>query len=103
MLTVPQETDVQILEGAEVSTTRRGTPTPITFTTDDDLTLVSVTVNGLLSQPNGGAFSIINPSLGVGADLAAFSQVPIPGDAIYFGLSKPAAHWRRSLATSAHF
>jgi predicted phage baseplate assembly protein len=92
MLTVPQETDVQILEGAEVSTTRRGTPTPITFTTDDDLTLVSVTVNGLLSQPNGGAFSIINPSLGVGAELAAFSQVPTPGDAIYFGLSKPAAH-----------
>jgi predicted phage baseplate assembly protein len=90
MLTVPQENDVQILQGAEVSTTRRGTPTPITFTTDDDLTLVSVSVKGLLSQPNGGTFSIINPSLGVGSDLAAFSETPAPGDALYFGLTKPA-------------
>lgn len=91
-LTVPQANDVLVPAGAEVSTTRRGTAAPIVFTTNTDLTIVSSTVKGLLAQPSGGAFRVVQPSLGAGPDQAAFSSDPQPGDAFFIGLSKPAEH-----------
>lgn len=91
LLTVPQSDDVLIPQGAEVSTTRRGTPAPAIFTTDDDLVLVAVAVKALLSQPNGGSFTTVNPSARAGADVLAFSENPVPGDALFVGLTKPAS------------
>jgi predicted phage baseplate assembly protein len=91
MLTVPQANDVSVPEGVEVSTARKGTAAPIVFTTNLDLTIVSLSVKALLSQPTGGAFTKVEPSLGAGPDQAAFSQSPAVGDAFYIGLSKAAS------------
>ena len=91
-LTVPQSNDVVVPMGVEVSTARKGTSAPIVFTTNEDLTIVSATVKGLLAQPAGGAFRVVQPSLGAGPDQAAFSSDPAVGDAFFIGLSKPAAH-----------
>lgn len=90
-LTVPQANDILIPEGVEVSTARKGTTAPIVFTTNENLSIVSVKVKSLLSQPSGGTFSVVQPSLGTGPDQAAFSQTPAVGDAFFIGLSKPAA------------
>lgn len=90
-LTVPQPDDVLVPEGVEVSTARRGTSTPIVFTTNESLIISSASVKALLSQPSGGAFTAVRPSLGVGPDQAAFSPDPAVGDAFFIGLSKPAA------------
>ncbi len=90
-MTVPQADDVVIPEGVEVSTARRGTSSPIVFTTNEPLIISSVDIKSLLSQPNGGAFSVVEPSLTGGPDQAAFSPNPAVGDAFFIGLTKPAA------------
>ena len=92
ILTVPQKGDVLIAQGTEISTTRSSLPSPITFSTDEDLTLVAVDVKSLLSQPNGGSFTIIDTSSGLTSDLAAFSPTPVPGDAFFIGLTRPATN-----------
>lgn len=100
-LTVPQKGDVLIAQGTEVSTTRSNMPSPISFSTDEDLVLVAVDVKSLLSQPNGGSFSVIDTTSGMTSDLAAFSAVPVPGDAFFIGLTKPASNCIVELAVDS--
>lgn len=91
-LAVPQDKDVVIPRGTTVSTVRRGTSSPISFTTDEPLHLVGLTEVVTLAQPRGGTLKVIDLSHTKGMDQNAFSQEPEPGDAFYFGLSKPAPH-----------
>lgn len=91
-LAVPQPNDVLVPRGTAVSTMRTGSAPPVTFTTDRDLTLVSLSTVAALSQPQGSGFTAIDLNSTTSLDEDAFSSEPRPGDAFYVGLSKAAAH-----------
>jgi predicted phage baseplate assembly protein len=85
-VTVPQGT---------VAATRRGpAEPPVSFTTLDDLEIVSVSLTELRAAPALGEQASLlrdlGPDLASAAPCACFSDVPQPGDRLYVGLSEAA-------------
>ena len=92
LLSIPQPTDVMIPQGTLVTTTRRGTDPPITFSTLRDLNLVAVHCSALMKQEAGQSITDHQQDLVTGTEFTCFSSVPQPGDALYIGLSQAAPH-----------
>ena len=92
LLSVPQPADVLIPQGTLVSTARRGTDPPITFSTMRDLNLVAVQCTALMKQESGKPLVDHQQDLVTGTEFTCFSPVPTPGDALYIGMSDAAPH-----------
>ena len=90
LLSVPQPADVLIPQGTLVSTSRRGTDSPITFSTMRDLNLVAVQCSALMKQESGKPLVDHQQDLVTGTEFTCFSPVPTPGDALYIGMSEAA-------------
>lgn len=89
-LSVAQEQDVLVPMGTEVSTVRIGIERPVIFSTVEDLTIVAVSTDLVLTKSVDGAFVSHDEEQARGLEFPAFSPVPIPGDALYIGLDHPA-------------
>jgi len=89
-LTIGQETDVLIPEGTLVSTPRTTPAPPVTFSTSEDLTIPTVDVAQVLVKSVSGEFETHNEARAMRRDFPAFSDSPLPGDALYIGLTKAA-------------
>jgi len=88
-LTIAQDVDVIIPEGTLVSTPRTTPAPPITFSTDVDLLIPSVSVEQVLVKAVDGEFEAHDEARALRRPFPAFSQVPAPGDALYIGLTQP--------------
>ncbi len=105
-LSAPRETVVTVPAGAQVATMRTDTEDPVAFQTLRDLPIVSSTLQRLLvsrtSRETGAAAAGAAPAGEPPATLVdrtdelassdwmdCFSEQPIPGDALLFGLSDP--------------
>ena len=91
-LAVPQDTDILVPANTVISTARRGEGPPVSFTTDKDLTLVSTSITAGLTQPAGGAFTLVDVTDQTSEDVECFSETPAVDDAFFIGLNKPASH-----------
>lgn len=91
-LSVPQEADIVIPAGTQVSTVRRGQEKPITFSTKVDLTLVTVSARSLITQAAMGQLESRDHTLVSSTEFECFSKVPAVGDALYVGLTAPAVN-----------
>lgn len=89
-LTVPQPDDLVVPAGTMVSTARKGTEQPVTFTTLEDLAIVSVHMSGLLTHHAGQQIESEWEVLESSTEVRCFSDEPSVGDELYFGLSKAA-------------
>jgi predicted phage baseplate assembly protein len=91
-LSVPQDSDIVIPAGTQVSTVRRGQEKPITFSTKTDLALVSVSARSLVTQAAMGSLESQDHTLVSNTEFECFSKVPAVGDALYIGLTHPATN-----------
>ena len=89
-LSVPQPNPVLVPAGTQVSTARQGQDRPTIFSTRRDLSLVSVSSNGVRTQATGRPIEAQDRFLASGGEFECFSTVPQVGDAFYVGLSEPA-------------
>ena len=101
-LAVPKPANVLIPAGTLVSTTRRGQDPPISFSTQTDLDLVSVSVQAILTQAVGQEAVSQGESLAEHSEFACFSEVPQVGDALYVGLTQAAPNCIIRLAVDCH-
>lgn len=101
-LTVPQPDDLVVPVGTMVSTSRKGTEQPVTFTTLRDLAIVSVTMSGLMTQHANQQIESEWEVLESRTEVRCFSDDPVVGDAIYFGLSKAAPNCIIRFTIDAH-
>jgi predicted phage baseplate assembly protein len=90
-LTIAQETDVVIPEGSLVSTPRTTPAPPVTFSTDEDLLIPTVAVSQVLVKTAEGDFESHDEARALRRGFPAFSSIPVPGDALYIGLSQAAS------------
>ncbi len=89
-LSVSQELDVVIPEGTLVSTPRTTPAPPVTFSTLKDLLIPSIRVVEVLTKTLDGPFASHDEEKAGERDFPAFSETPVPGDAVYIALSTPA-------------
>ena len=89
-LAVPKATNVLIPAGTLVSTARRGQEPPISFSTQTDLDLVSVSLEHILTQAVGQEAVPQGQSIAEHSEFSCFSDVPQVGDALYVGLTQAA-------------
>jgi predicted phage baseplate assembly protein len=92
-LSSPQPTTVRIPAGTRAATVRTETEEAIVFETVADLDLVHSELVALLSSPapTGAAaptYRDLTTDLLRGNPVPAFANPPVPGDALYFGLSE---------------
>lgn len=87
-LTIGQDTDVVIPEGSQVSTPRTTPAPPVTFSTSEDLVIPAVSVSQVLIKTIDGDFETHNEARALKRHFAVFSEVPLPGDALYIGLTQ---------------
>lgn len=87
-LTIAQETDVLIPEGTLVSTPRTTPAPPVTFSTVEDLTIPTVQVSAVLIKNSAGDFETRDEARSLRRGFPAFSEIPVPGDALYVGLTQ---------------
>lgn len=88
-LTVPQEIDCVIPAGTLVSTPRTTPAPPITFATQEELVIPSIAVDRLFTKRLDGGFESHAEERALRRTFAAFSDVPVTGDAIYIALTQP--------------
>ena len=91
-LSVAQELDVVIPEDTLVSTPRTTPAPPVTFSTNCDLVIPTVSIVEILTKGVDGPFTSQDESRVSGHGLWAFSSTPVPGDNLYLALSAPAPH-----------
>ncbi|MBM3670004.1 MAG: putative baseplate assembly protein [Actinobacteria bacterium] len=89
-LTIAQDTDVIIPEATLVSTPRTTPAPPVTFSTAEDLAIPAVSVSHVLVKPVNEDFQTHNEARALRKRFPAFSNVPVPGDALYIGITQPA-------------
>jgi predicted phage baseplate assembly protein len=89
-LSVPQASDIVIPAGTQVSTVRRGQDKPITFSTKEDLPLISISARSLFTQAAKGQLEAHDHTLVSNTEFECFSKVPAVGDTLYIGLTEPA-------------
>ena len=86
-LSAPQPGVVRVPSGAEVSTRRTATDEAIRFETTEDLDIVPCSLAALTVQAEGREAVDRTDDWRVGRPVAAFSDVPVIGDSVLFGLS----------------
>ncbi|MFI8252221.1 putative baseplate assembly protein [Streptomyces filamentosus] len=92
-LSAPQPEPVFVRAGTEVATVRTETEPAVVFTTTRDLAIMPCAYAALATLPAGpGPGSPAEPAdrtgeLGMGRAVPCFSPAPVPGDALYVGLS----------------
>lgn len=86
-LSAPQSEPVLLPRGTEVATGRTETEEAVVFATEDDLTIVPCSLSYVLRQPTGSAPEDCSQDVLGGTDVSVFSQSPLPGDVLLFGLS----------------
>ncbi|MEU3401082.1 putative baseplate assembly protein [Streptomyces filamentosus] len=92
-LSAPQSEPVFVRAGTEVATVRTETEPAVVFATTRDLTIVPCAYAALATLPAGsGPGASAEPAdrtgeLGMGRAVPCFSPAPVPGDALYVGLS----------------
>jgi predicted phage baseplate assembly protein len=80
---------VTITKGAEVATVRTGDQAAITFTTDEDLTVIPPTLRMAWTSSDEQNFVDQTPKLDLATELfEAFQRKPIAGDALYLGFGE---------------
>jgi predicted phage baseplate assembly protein len=89
-LAVPKATNVLIPAGTLVSTARRGQDPPISFSTQSNLDLVSVSLEHILTQAAGQEAVAQGESIAEHSEFSCFSDLPQVGDALYVGLTQAA-------------
>lgn len=89
-LSAPQPDAVVVPLGTEVATVRTGGEDIRTFTTTEDLPIVSCRLERTASILASAETHDHTDTLGVDATFLAFGQPPEPGDCLYLGLSDPA-------------
>ena len=88
-LSAPQPGTVTITKGAEVATVRTGDQAAITFTTDEDLTVIPPTLRMAWTSSDEQNFVDQTPKLDLATELfEAFQRKPIAGDALYLGFGE---------------
>lgn len=88
-LSAPQPEPVTIPRGTEVATVRTETREAVTFTTDEDLTIVPPVLTYALTTPDDSAFEDCLPALNrPERHVLIFEEVPQPGNALYLGYSE---------------
>lgn len=90
MLSIAQDVDVIIAKNTLVSTPRTTPAPPVTFSTAHPLTIPTVSVAHLLTKQADGPFESHQEARAMRRSFEAFSDTPVPNDAIYIGLSQPA-------------
>ncbi len=88
-LSAPQPGPVTIARGTEVATVRTGDQAAITFTTDEDLTVIPPSLRFAWTAPDEQNFTDQTPRLDLTSELfEAFQRRPQPGDALYLGFAE---------------
>lgn len=101
-LAVAQPADVLIPAGTQVSTGRRGNDRQISFSTETELNLASVSISALMTHLIGKDPVNQERELSMSTDFACFSKVPKVGDALLIGLSKAAPNCIIRVDVDAH-
>ncbi|MEV7419206.1 putative baseplate assembly protein [Streptomyces sp. NPDC089919] len=91
-LSAPQADTVLVREGTEVATRRTETEESVVFSTSAELAVVPVELAMVAtsSGESGAPAADRGPELAGGRGVPCFQPVPRPGDALLFGLSRPA-------------
>jgi predicted phage baseplate assembly protein len=89
-LSIAQDADIQVPRGTEVSTIRASVEPPTIFTTTEDLSIVSVKVDSVITKAADAGFVTHDEERARGVKVPMFSPVPVVGDGVYIGLSRPA-------------
>jgi len=87
-LTGPQADLVRIAAGTQVATVRTETEDAIAFATTEELPIVPCSLAELGSMVDGKTYRDQWTALEKGGGLYPFQDVPVPGDALYVGLSE---------------
>lgn len=88
-LSAPQPQPVQIARGTEVATVRTGDRNAISFMTDRDYTIHPPTLRQcLFSADDTNYTDYMSRVTGEGDYLDAFQGMPLPGQALYFGIQE---------------
>jgi predicted phage baseplate assembly protein len=88
-LSAPQPGPVTLPKGTEVATVRTGEQAAITFTTDENLTIVPPSLRFVWTSADEQNFTDQTPKLDLSSELFdAFQRRPQPGDALYFGFAE---------------
>ncbi|MCC6190908.1 MAG: putative baseplate assembly protein [Anaerolineales bacterium] len=88
-LSAAQPGPVTIPRGTEVATVRTGEQAAITFSTNEDLTIVPPSVRLAWTSPDEQNFTDQTPKLDLASELFdAFQRRPQPGDALYLGFAE---------------
>jgi predicted phage baseplate assembly protein len=89
ILSAPQPGPVSIPRGTEVATVRTADTPAISFTTDDELTIIPPTLAQCLFSSDDVNFSDYTSKLTLdGEFFDAFQRVPLPGDTLHFGFAE---------------
>ncbi|MDT5043554.1 MAG: hypothetical protein QOE51_4539 [Actinoplanes sp.] len=90
-LSSPASAPLTIAAGTQAGTPRTETSESITFATVEDLAVVPVALQHVLTLETGGeAFTDCGDELAQGRSFPVFGRKPAPGDAVYLGLSEAA-------------
>jgi predicted phage baseplate assembly protein len=90
-LSAPAATPLTITAGTQAGTPRTETSDSITFATVQDLEIVPVALQTVLTLGAGAdAFTDCTDELAQGRPFPVFAHRPAPGDAVYLGLTDPA-------------
>ena len=92
LLSISQDMDLVIPKGTLVSTPRTTPAPPITFSTVKDLTIPTVSVAQVLTKQVEGPFESHEEARAMRRSFETFSDMPLPSDALYIGLSNAAPH-----------
>jgi len=93
-LSAPQPEAVTIPRGTEVATVRTETQEAITFTTNQDMTIILPTLAYALTTPDDATFDDCMPALkNPDLQVSIFQETPEENNALYLGYSEsPSAH-----------
>jgi predicted phage baseplate assembly protein len=90
-LSAPATVELTIAQGTAAATERTETADSVVFSTVEDLAVVPCFLEHLRTRPAGEGTPAADHTekLRLGTSFAAFSARPLPGDALYLGLSEP--------------
>jgi predicted phage baseplate assembly protein len=102
-LSAPQPGPILIPRGTEVATVRTADSEAVSFTTDDDLTIVPPTLRQCLFSSDDVNFADYTSRLTLdGEFFDAFQRVPLPGDTLHFGFVENLGNHTLSLEIDAN-
>jgi predicted phage baseplate assembly protein len=92
-LSAPAVTPLTITAGTQAATPRTETAESVTFATVEDLAIVPVTLQRILTLRAGAdSFADCTQDLAHSRQFPVFGPRPAPGDAVYIGLNEAAPH-----------